>query len=82
MQGNWTDLAFFALPLTYLVAAAAAPAMAARGGWRLAQGASALALAVAVSLPWLATPVSGLFAASPTNLTVAVLVAFIGVIWW
>ena len=77
MKGNVTDLAFAALPLIYLATAATAPLLRRGAGWRLTQTGSALALAVAITLPWLALPVSGLFAATPMNLTVTVLVAFI-----
>ena len=80
MQGNWTDLAYLALPLAYLLSAAVAPALKPAAGWRLTQAGSLLALLLALSLPWLAAPVSGLFTAAPMNFTVATLVAFIGLV--
>ncbi len=80
MKGNVTDLAFAALPLIYLATAATAPLLRRGAGWRLTHAGSALALALAIALPWLARPVSGLFAATPMNFTVTVLVSFIGLI--
>jgi len=80
MTGNWTDIAFIALPLAYLASAATAPLLSSAAGWKLTQAGSTLALAIALGLPWLADPVSRFFAAEPTNLTMAILVAFIGLI--
>lgn len=80
MTGNLTDLAFVALPIIYAASAATAPLLPATAGWRVVQAGSALALLVALSLPWMAAPVSGLFAQAPTNTIMAVLVAFIGLI--
>jgi NAD(P)H-quinone oxidoreductase subunit 5 len=80
MTGNLTDLAFIALPMIYLASAATAPLLPAAAGWRAVQAGSALALLVALALPWMAAPVSGLFAQAPMNTIMAVLVAFIGLI--
>lgn len=80
MNGNWTDLLFIALPLTYLVTAAAAPALTPRAGWRLVQSGSSTALLIAAALPFLSRPMSGFFSATPMNATVATLVAFIGLV--
>ena len=80
MTGNLTDLAFIALPLIYLVTAAAAPLLPATAGWRLTQAGSFLVLALAASLAWLPAPTSGFFDASPMHVTMTVLVAFIGLI--
>jgi NAD(P)H-quinone oxidoreductase subunit 5 len=80
MSGNLTDLVFLALPLAYLLTAATAPLARGSLGWGLTQAGSALALAIAVALPWLPGPASGLFAHTPMHFTVAVLVSFIGFI--
>jgi len=80
MTGNWTDLAFIALPLAYLASAATAPLLPARSGWKLTQAGGVLALAIALALPWLPDPASQFFSASPMNMTMAILVSFIGLV--
>lgn len=80
MTGNWTDIALIALSLAYFVSAATAPLLSARRGWMLTQAGSAGALATALSLSFLAPPASRLFSAAAMNLTVVVLVSFIGFI--
>ncbi|MEE4277745.1 MAG: NADH-quinone oxidoreductase subunit L [Halieaceae bacterium] len=80
MTGNWTDIVFIALPLAYFASAATAPLLAPAAGWRTVQTGGAAALLLALLLPWLDSPASGFFAASPMNLTMTVLVSFIGLI--
>jgi NAD(P)H-quinone oxidoreductase subunit 5 len=80
MNGNWTDILLIALPLAYFVSAATAPLVAPRAGWRLVQAGGTTALVLALALPWLPDPVSNFFAANPMNLTMAVLVSFIGLV--
>jgi NAD(P)H-quinone oxidoreductase subunit 5 len=80
MNGNWTDIAFLAIPLAYLLAAAVAGLTRPGAGWRILQAGNALALGLALTLPLLAAPVSGYFQHGAVNLTVLGLVAFIGLI--
>jgi NAD(P)H-quinone oxidoreductase subunit 5 len=80
MIGNWTDIAFFFIPIAYLCTAAAAPSLAAASGWRLVQTGSAIALLLICTLPFLPDPASGWFLNDPMHLVVQGLVAFIGLI--
>ncbi len=80
MNGNWTDIAFIALPLIYLLSAATAPLLSNTAGWRLLQVHGLLALLLALALPLLEAPVSGFFASEGLNATMTILVAFIGLI--
>jgi NAD(P)H-quinone oxidoreductase subunit 5 len=80
MNGNWTDIAFLAIPLAYLLAAAVAGLTRPGAGWRILQAGNALALGLALTLPLLAAPLSGYFQHGAVNLTVQGLVAFIGLV--
>jgi NAD(P)H-quinone oxidoreductase subunit 5 len=80
MNGNWTDLLLLLIPLTFLVTAATAPLLSPRNGWRFIQVGDAVSLAMIISLPLLAAPVSGWFLSDPLHLIVQGLVTFIGLI--
>ncbi|KGE04171.1 NADH-quinone oxidoreductase subunit L [Pseudohaliea rubra] len=80
MTGNWTDLALLLVPLVYLLSAGLAGLTGPRAGWRLVQGGSGLALALALVLDFAPAPVSGWFLHDPLNSIVLSLVAFVGLV--
>lgn len=80
MTGNWTDLLFIAIPLAYALSAAIAPSLTPRAGWKLVQAGGVFVIAAAAALPFMADPVSGLFANHAMQQIILGLVAFIGFI--
>ena len=77
---DWTTLGFLAIPLVYLLAAAATGAGTPQQGWRLLQFANAIGLGLALAVALAPAPTTRWFLHLPVSLTVLVLVAFIGLV--
>lgn len=84
MNGNWTDLVYLGIPVAYLLSAAIAPllssAVSPTVGWRVTQFGGGLVVALSLTLPFLADPISGFFAMGAMHKVVLPLVAMIGFI--